>query len=101
MNTPTPPSASTLLVYEPLGHAIDHQDALAQRPATLNGAVIGLLNNTKDLVDSLLEEVKTLILQDFPQAQFRFFRKQSVSGASALMLEELAQCQAVVTAVGD
>ncbi len=59
---------NTILVYEPLGHARKHQDALAPRPATLDGKVVALINNTKDLVDSLLDEVKTLITKYFPSA---------------------------------
>lgn len=94
-------SRDTILVYEPLGHAAKHQDALAARPATLDGKVVALLNNTKDLVDSLLDEVKTLIAKDFPAAEFRFFRKESVSGAAPELLDEIARCDALVTAVGD
>jgi len=94
-------SRNTILVYEPLGHAAKHQDALAARPLTLDGKVVALLNNTKDLVDSLLDEVKNLIAKDFPAAQFRFFRKESVSGAAPELLDEIARCDALVTAVGD
>jgi len=59
---------NTILVYEPLRHTCKHQDALAPRPATLDGKVVALINNTKDLVDSLLDEVKTLITKYFPSA---------------------------------
>ena len=100
MATTTSPEP-TILVYEPLGHAAKHQDALAARPATLDGKVVALLNNTKDLVDALLDEVKNLIAKDFPNAQFRFFRKESVSGAAPELLDEVARCDVLVTAVGD
>ena len=59
---------NTRLVYEPLRHARKLQDALAPHPATLDGKVVALINNTKDLVDSLLDEVKTLITKYFPSA---------------------------------
>ena len=91
----------TVLVYEPVADAGKNQDALAQRLPTLDGKVIGLLNNTKDLVDVLLGEVKTLLQQDFPGAEFRDFRKESVSGAAPELLDQVAGCDAVVTAVGD
>ncbi len=91
----------TVLVYEPVAQPGQNQDALAQRLPTLDGKVIGLLNNTKDLVDVLLDEVQGLIQEDFPAARFRSFRKESVSGASPAMLDQLAACDAVVTAVGD
>jgi len=91
----------TVLVYEPVADAGQNQDALAPRLPTLDGKVVGLLNNTKDLVDVLLEEVQGLLQKDFPGARFRSFRKESVSGASPEMFEQLATCDAVVTAVGD
>lgn len=91
----------TILVYEPIAEASRNQDALAQRLSTLDGKVVGLLNNTKDLVDELLGEVRSLLQKDFPKAEFRFFRKESVSGAAPELLEQVAACDAVVTAVGD
>jgi hypothetical protein len=91
----------TILLYEPVAEEDGRQDLLARRPATLDGKVIGLLNNTKDLVDTLLDEVKNLLQKDFPRAEFRFFRKESVSGAAPELLEEIAACDAVVGAVGD
>ena len=99
--TPSDPARRITCVYEP--HAVESalQDALAPRPASLDGKVIGLLNNTKDLADVLLDEAQQVLLAAFPHATFRHFRKQSVSGASPDLLEELASCNAVVTAVGD
>ncbi|OGA39612.1 MAG: hypothetical protein A3G24_25320 [Betaproteobacteria bacterium RIFCSPLOWO2_12_FULL_62_13] len=91
----------TILLYEPVADEASDQDRLAQRPPTLNGRVIGLLDNTKDLVDTLLGEVKTLLQNDFPQTDFRYFRKESVSGATPELMEQVSTCDAVVTAVGD
>jgi hypothetical protein len=100
MNVPDA-TRRTVLVYEPVAEAGKNQDALAQRLPTLDGKVIGLLNNTKDLVDVLLGEVKNLLQKDFPGVEFRDFRKESVSGATPELLEQMATCDAVVTAVGD
>jgi len=93
--------ARTVLLYEPIAEEDSKQDLLAQRPPTLDGKVVGLLNNTKDLVDTLLDEVRILLQKDFPRAEFRFFRKESVSGAAPELLEQIATCDAVVSAVGD
>ena len=95
------PNPNRIRLYDPVADVSGEQDARAPRLDTLDGKVVGLLNNTKDLVDVLLAEVKTLLQKDFPKATFRDFRKQSVSGASAEMLEDLAGCNAVVAAVGD
>ena len=51
----------TILLYEPIAEEGKSQDVLARRPPSLDNKVIGLLNNTKDLVDTLLDEVKNLI----------------------------------------
>jgi hypothetical protein len=91
----------TILLYEPIAEEGKNQDVLARRPPSLDNKVVGLLNNTKDLVDTLLDEVKNLLQKDFPHAEFRFFRKESVSGAAPELLEEIAACDAVVGAVGD
>jgi hypothetical protein len=99
--TPSGSTRRTTRVYEPSADEHGEQDALAPRPASLDGKVVGLLNNTKDLVEILLDEVENLLHADYPQARFRHFRKQSVSGAAPDLLEELATCDAVVTAVGD
>jgi hypothetical protein len=95
------PARRTTYVYEPYADESGKQDALAPRPASLDGKVIGLLNNTKDLVDVLLDEVQNLLKQDYPRAEFRHFRKESVSGAAPDLMEDMATCHAVVTAVGD
>ena len=63
--------------------------------------MVGLLDNTKDLADILLDEVKALLEKDFPKAEFRYFRKESVSGAAPELMESVAACDTVVTAVGD
>ena len=91
----------TVLVYDPTADEDTRQQALAQRLASFDGKVIGLLDNTKDLADVLLGEVKTLIQKDFPNADVRYFRKESVSGAKPELMEQVATCDAVVTAVGD
>jgi hypothetical protein len=91
----------TVRVYEPVADEDKTHIELAQRLPTLEGKVIGLLDNTKDLVDTLLDEVKTLLAAEFPGVRFRYFRKESVSGARPDLLEQIAACDAVVTGVGD
>jgi hypothetical protein len=90
-----------VLVYDPTAEEGKLQDTLARRHASLDGKVVGLLDNTKDLADILLDEVKALLEKDFPKAEFRYFRKESVSGAAPGLMESVAACDTVVTAVGD
>ncbi len=99
--TTTNPQKSTVTVYEPIAAESVTQDRLAPRLETLDGKLIGLLDNTKDLVDVLLDEVKVLLAKDFPTARFKYFRKASVSCAPPGLMEQVAACNAVITAIGD
>jgi len=101
MNAPADTTRREVLVYDPTADEGRLQDALAPRHPSLDGKVIGLLDNSKDLADVLLDEAKALLQRDFPNAQFRYFRKQSVSGAAADLMEQIAECDAVITGVGD
>jgi hypothetical protein len=92
---------SKVRVYDPTAEGPRENDALAPRPPGLDRLTIGLLDNTKDMVDVLLGEVRTLLEKDFPDVEFRYFRKESVSGAAAGLMEQVAQCNAVVNAIGD
>ena len=101
MTAPENATRREVLVYDPTADEGTLQDALARRHASLDGKVIGLLDNTKDLADVLLDEVKVLLQRDFPHAEFRHFRKESVSGAAPELMAQIANCDAVITGVGD
>ena len=88
-------------LHDPVAEEGVTQESLAKRPPSLDGMMIALLDNTKPLVDSLLGEVQELLQKDFPGARFRYFKKESVSGANARLMEELASCDVVVTGIGD
>ena len=51
-----------LKVFEPTASERIDIDLLASRPDTLNGKVLGLLNNTKDQSDIILDQVAHLSL---------------------------------------
>ncbi len=91
----------TIRVFEPHAEESGAQDALARRPANFDGKIIGLLDNTKDLAHELLDEVKNLLQKDFPNAEFRHFRKKTVSGIAPELLQQVESCDAVITAIGD
>jgi hypothetical protein len=89
------------LFYDPVADVEDATHALAPRLDTLDGKVIALLDNTKHYADVLLNDIKELFLKEFPQAKFQVLRKESVSGANANTMRQLALCHAVITALGD
>jgi hypothetical protein len=50
-----------VLVYDPTAEEAESQEALAIRLASLDGKVLGLLNNTKDRTDIIFDEVESLL----------------------------------------
>ena len=99
--TETTLERGTVLVYDPTAEGTDAKAELAERALRLDGKVVGLLDNTKDRVEVLLTEVQALLEKDFPRTEFRYFRKESVSGAGPELLDKVAECDVVVTAIGD
>lgn len=88
-------------VYDPTAEGAGEKDGLSTRAPELNGLTVGLLDNTKDMADVLLLEVQALLTSDFPGATFRYFRKESVSGAAPGLMDLVASCDVVVNAIGD
>ncbi|MBE90087.1 MAG: hypothetical protein CMM76_11710 [Rhodospirillaceae bacterium] len=92
----------TVFVYDPTAPAAEKQDGLATRFNSLDGKVIGFLNNTKDHTDIIFEQVADMISERYPQVELRFFRKESVSGMLPEMMADMEkECDAVVTGLGD
>ncbi len=92
----------TVFVYDPTAPAAEKQDGLATRFNSLDGKVIGFLNNTKDHTDIIFEQVAGMISQRYPEVELRFFRKESVSGMLPEMMADMKkECDAVVTGLGD
>lgn len=101
MSLPETQHPAIWTVYDPTAAESANQDPVAPRFPTLDGRVVALLDNTKDQVEVLFDEVKTLLQNDFPDIKFKYFRKHSVNGATPEMLDQIAGCDAVVSAVGD
>src|SRR5688572_20308316 len=97
----TPMKPTRIRLRNPVAEEGSRQEALARRAGSLKGKAVALLDNTKPLVDTLLDEVRLLLQKDFPGIELHYFKKDSVSGASPALMEKLAACGAVVTAIGD
>jgi hypothetical protein len=99
---PTTNATRTIRVYDPTAADAAGQDALAVRFGSLDGKTVGLLDNTKDRTEIILDEVESLLRERFPGVRVQHYRKRSVSGAGAELLGKLeTECDAVVTALGD
>src|SRR5947209_1541105 len=78
------------------------QSRRAPRLATLAGKRIGLLDNRKPNAALLLQELGALLVEQYglagtaPVSKFIYSRP-----AASNLIDELAQCDALITAIGD
>ena len=92
-----------LVILDPTAAPIAGVVERAPRLDTLDGKVIGLLDNTKINADRIIVHLAEVLKREYPNAEFVVRRKGgSSSPAARALLDELAErCDAVVSAVGD
>lgn len=92
-----------LVILDPTAGAIRSTVQRAPRLESLDGKVIGLLDNTKLNSDRFLVHLAAALKERYPGAEFVTRRKGGPSSPAAPeLLDELAaRCDAVVAAVGD
>ena len=90
-------------ILDPVGSSIAATRTLAPRPASLQGAVIGVLDNSKPNARVLLDGVARALAAKLGAAEVRTWRKPGASiGATRAVLDEMAAvCGAVLTASAD
>jgi hypothetical protein len=90
-------------IFDPVGSSQAPSRALAPRPASLQGAVIGVLDNSKPNARVLLEGVARGLAEKLGAREVKRWRKPGASvGATASVLDEIAaHCEAVLTASAD
>jgi hypothetical protein len=95
--------APAMEILDPVGPSAAATRSLAPRPARLEGAVIGILDNSKPNARVLLEGVARALAQKVGARDVRVWRKPGASiGATTAVLDEIAaQCGAVLTASAD
>ena len=95
--------AAAMEILDPVGSTSATSRPLAPRPASLAGAVIGVLDNSKPNAGVLLDAVARALARQVGARDVRRWRKPGASiGATAATLDEIAaQCGAVLTASAD
>ena len=94
---------TTMVVLDPTLEAAPVLARMAQRPSTLAGKRIGLLDNGKPHARELLECVEQLLEERLKPAQVLRFRKPNSSkpAPTELIVDITRQVDAVVNGVGD
>lgn len=102
MNQQSVASRKVTLVL-PVSCAEGGEVRLAERPAKLEGKVVGILENRKKGSQPLLEGIAAQLKSKFGAREVIFRRKESMSAwAEEALFDELAAtCAAVLVGVGD
>jgi len=93
----------TVQILDPTTEVKGRRIAYAQRPKSLQGLRVGLIDNTKHNSDQLLTRIAN-ILEKEHGTKSRVIRKKKSSGAAphAEIIEEYkANCDVIVAGVGD
>jgi hypothetical protein len=95
--------ATAMDILDPIGSTSAAFRTLAPRPASLDGTVIGVLDNSKPNARVLLEGVARELARKMGARDVRVWRKPGASiGATPAVLDEIAaSCGAVLTASAD
>src|SRR5947209_7075067 len=92
-----------LIVFDPRGVVETEPLALSERPATLDGLRLGVLDNTKWNANRLLRKTVAKLQEEISFAAVNYYRKESFSKEAdpALIAAIAADNDIVVTAIGD
>ena len=92
-----------MTVLDPTSAPLPVDAKLADRPDSLNGKVLGLLDNHKNNASKLLDEIHELLAERYDFSQVVRRTKNDVSRPCPKdIVEEMAKtCDVVITAIGD
>ena len=95
--------ATRLRILDPTVEALPDSTLLAPRPEELNGKVVGLLSNSKQNADKLLDAVYSLLQDTYEFSGVVRLNKGDSSRPAPphIMDEVLEKCDLVITATGD
>lgn len=89
-------------VLDPRGTVSSSRNPIAERLESLDGATIGFLDNSKENADVLLDEVETVLVDEYGVEETVYMRKdKSPIPADSLADQLHHQCDGVVNAYGD
>lgn len=94
---------ATIVVLDPIAEVRDVAARLRERPATLDGKRLGLLDNTKANASELLRAVEARLRSRFRlDAVLHKAKPLAAVGADPAVLDELAaRCDVAIVAIGD
>ncbi|HXL46328.1 MAG TPA: hypothetical protein VN977_06965 [Candidatus Binatia bacterium] len=90
-------------ILDPTVEASTQPIAYVDRPGSLRGKRIGLIENTKYNSDKLLQRIGEILKTDYGAGETRMFRKHnsSVPAHEEIIQEVRKTCDVIVAGVGD
>ncbi len=90
-------------LFDPTVEAHAQSIAYVDRPRSLDGKRVGLIENTKFNSDRLLQKIGEILKAEYGAAETRMFRKHnsSVPAHEAIIREVQKTCDVVVAGIGD
>ncbi len=94
---------STIRILTPGGGGVLQAAARVPLLATLKGATVGVIDNSKKNFDQLAEAMATVLKRDYGAADVLIRRKRmpSLPAPDEVIAEMTAQCDLVITGSGD
>jgi hypothetical protein len=94
---------SHLVIFDPTVEPVSEGFSQAPRQGTLQGKVVGLLDNGKYQSDKLLKKVGDFLMKEYGVGKLVLIKKPSAYRPAPIeQLEELIkECQLVVAGIGD
>jgi hypothetical protein len=92
----------SITVLNPTAESDTETLRLARPVESLDGALVGILDNSKVNADRILQLVEQILREQYGVRELIWRRKHDFSRpAPAQMLAELSACDAIITGIGD
>jgi hypothetical protein len=87
-------------VYVPIGEVDTQSKRLAVRPGTLEGARVGILDNSKEFADLVLRGLAAVLERELNVAEVKVWQKSYLGIPSPYAAAMAAECDVVINGVG-
>jgi hypothetical protein len=96
-------ASDTVTLLDPSAEDVPDEHPLAARLTSLKGATIGLVDNTKHNSDLFLQDIETLLRDQYGVSHVVYRRKANANTPAPpdLIAEVATPCDAVIHAVAD
>lgn len=97
------PAMDTIMIVDPAAEEAAKPSLIAPRLASLAGARVGLIDNSKHNAETFLQEVESLLRTCYGVQTFSHYRKSnpSIPTPPEILAGFVASCDAVIHGVAD